>query len=155
MTMHTPLIRKAAAFAAKAHAGQTRKFTGEPYFVHVEAVACAVAVAGGSEAAIAAAYLHDTVEDTPTTYPELVAAFGPEVANLVLELTHVHTKEAFPQLNRAARKVLETKRLAAVSPTAKLIKRSDIADNAKTIGLFGRKFANMWRAEATALLAVL
>lgn len=61
------LIADAAAFAAQAHAGQVRKYTGEPYIRHPEAVAKLVQASGGDTAMVAAAWLHDTVEDTAVT----------------------------------------------------------------------------------------
>ena len=78
------IILEAAQFAANAHAEQFRKhFRNRPYFYHVAAVAGRVAE-WGSETEVAAAYLHDTLEDTNTTQAILEAEFGPEVANLVV-----------------------------------------------------------------------
>jgi (p)ppGpp synthase/HD superfamily hydrolase len=150
-----PLARKAAAFAAAAHAGQTRKYTNEPYFNHVEAVAHAVAAAGADEATIAAAYLHDVLEDTATTVDELVEAFGPGIAEIVVDLSDVYTKAAYPKLSRAQRKRLETERLAHISPRAKMVKRADIADNTSTIEARDPAFAKVYLAEKRAALAVL
>ncbi len=152
-----PSLVRAAKFAAAAHAKQTRKWTGVPYFTHVEAVARRVAALPGSDTTmVAAAYLHDTLEDTATTYAELVTEFGPEVANLVLELTDVFTPEAYPHLNRKARKALECARLATVSTRAKSIKLADVADNAADIATTAPAgFARVWLAEKAALLKVL
>lgn len=58
------MISKARKYAEEAHIAQTRVGSGEPYFNHCRRVAQAVEVSGGSEAMIAAAYLHDVVEDT-------------------------------------------------------------------------------------------
>jgi (p)ppGpp synthase/HD superfamily hydrolase len=151
----TNIIERAAAFAEAAHAGQLRKWSGEPYFMHVEAVAKAVAAAGADEATIAAAYLHDTLEDTATTYPELVEAFGDEVATLVLQLTNVYTSEAYPKLNRKARKALETARLAKIDSRAKMVKRADIADNTSTVAERDGDFAKVYLVEKAAMLKVL
>jgi (p)ppGpp synthase/HD superfamily hydrolase len=151
----TNIVERAAAFARAAHAGQLRKWSGEPYFVHVEAVAKAIAAEGADEATIAAAYLHDTLEDTETTYPELIAEFGSEVAMLVLQLTNVYTSEAYPKLNRRARKALETARLAKAHPKAKAIKRADIADNTSTIVGRGGDFAKVYLAEKADMMKVL
>lgn len=152
----TDLTKKAAAFAAKAHAGQKRKYTFEPYFTHVEAVAKAVAAAGGDEAMVAAAYLHDVLEDCPqVSYGELVREFGKDVATLVSELTHVFTPEAFPTLNRKERKALETARLAKASKRAKLIKVKDIEHNTPSIVAHDPKFAKVFLPEREALLKVL
>lgn len=149
------LAERAAQFAAQAHAGQTRKGSGLPYFTHCEAVANAVREAGGTEEMVAAAFLHDTLEDTPVTMETLVTEFGPTVAELVKELTDVFTPSAFPQFNRRARKQLECARLAHVSPAAKQIKLADIADNASSIEMLDPAFAKVWLVEKAALLAVL
>jgi (p)ppGpp synthase/HD superfamily hydrolase len=149
------LLHKAAAFAAKKHAGQLRKYTHDPYIVHPTAVALAVAAAGGDEAQIAAAFLHDTLEDTDTTHAELVTEFGQDVADLVLELTDVFTHEAFPHLNRAARKMLETDRIATISDRAKAVKKADIADNTSSIVTHDPDFAKVYLVEKAAVMAVL
>ncbi|MDR1791084.1 MAG: bifunctional (p)ppGpp synthetase/guanosine-3',5'-bis(diphosphate) 3'-pyrophosphohydrolase [Propionibacteriaceae bacterium] len=76
------LIEKAYRVAAQCHAGQTRK-NGEPFITHPLAVATIAASLGVNEATIAAALLHDTVEDTPYTLEQLTADFGPEIAKMV------------------------------------------------------------------------
>ena len=85
----TDLIKSAEIFARSRHAGQFRKGDAqEPYIVHVEEVAELVTAWGGSESAIVAAWLHDTVEDCPpTSVAELEALFGKEIAGIVAELT--------------------------------------------------------------------
>lgn len=80
--MKTPR-QQARAFAVIAHGDQ--KYGDRPYACHLDAVA-AFAAPYGEEAAVIA-YLHDTVEDTPTTLAEIEAQFGPEVAACVSLLT--------------------------------------------------------------------
>lgn len=83
---HMNLILKAAAFARQAHADQRRKYNDRPYIQHPARVAGRVAAHPQvTEAMVAAAFLHDVVEDTPHTLDEVSAEFGPEVARLVLE----------------------------------------------------------------------
>ena len=65
------LIERAQEFAALKHATQKRKFTGEPYIVHPLAVGELVASIGAPETVVAAAILHDTLEDTETSFSEL------------------------------------------------------------------------------------
>lgn len=77
------LIEQAIIFAAKAHHGQMRKGSDTPYITHPFSVAMLLQKAGCTEEVIAAAILHDTLEDTATTYSELVEQFGNEVADLV------------------------------------------------------------------------
>jgi (p)ppGpp synthase/HD superfamily hydrolase len=62
---------RARAFARAAHAGQTRKYTGEPYVAHTDEVAAIVAAHGGTSEMIVAAHLHDVLEDTPTSFETL------------------------------------------------------------------------------------
>jgi (p)ppGpp synthase/HD superfamily hydrolase len=74
----TDLIKRAESFARSRHLGQFRKGDAqEPYIIHVEEVAQLVNAWGGSENAIAAAWLHDTVEDCPpTSFDEIAQEFG-------------------------------------------------------------------------------
>jgi GTP diphosphokinase / guanosine-3',5'-bis(diphosphate) 3'-diphosphatase len=76
------LLRRAHDLAAEAHQGQVRK-TGEPYISHPVAVAHMLAQYGLDAATIAAAFLHDTVEDTPLTLAHVEQEFGKEIAELI------------------------------------------------------------------------
>ncbi|HWL23584.1 MAG TPA: HD domain-containing protein [Ureibacillus sp.] len=78
------LIEKAINFAAKAHKNQTRKGTDIPYITHPFAVGMLLQKANCSEEVIAAGILHDTLEDTETSFEDLTETFGLQVANLVL-----------------------------------------------------------------------
>lgn len=80
------MINKAKAFATKAHEGQLRKGTDKPYIVHPIEVAEIVATMTEDEEVIAAAYLHDTIEDcTGITSEILEAEFGQKVADIVTQ----------------------------------------------------------------------
>jgi guanosine-3',5'-bis(diphosphate) 3'-pyrophosphohydrolase len=76
------LIRKAYAYGMKMHEGQMRK-SGEPYFTHPVAVAAILTEQRLDDATIITALLHDTIEDTRSTYAEIAEMFGGEVAELV------------------------------------------------------------------------
>lgn len=76
------LLRRAHATAAEAHAGQVRK-TGDPYITHPTTVAYMLAQYGLDEDTIAAAFLHDTVEDTPLTLEQVESEFGGDIASLI------------------------------------------------------------------------
>jgi GTP pyrophosphokinase len=82
------LVRKAYEFAKRAHTGQKRK-NGEPYFNHCLAAAEAIAEWGLDEPTIAAALLHDTLEDTGHTLDELKKEFGEEAAFFVDGVTKI------------------------------------------------------------------
>jgi len=148
----TDTIERAADFATRAHTGQVRKYTGDPYIVHPRAVAERVAGAGGDPAMIAAAWLHDTVEDTGTTLDDIRREFGDDIAELLDALTD---KTTLADGNRATRKAMERERLSGVSDRAKTIKLADLIDNAESIIAHDPGFARVFVAEARALLAVL
>ena len=77
------MIQKAAEFAAHAHAGALRKGSKLPYIVHPREVAMIVAMMTEDPEVIAAAYLHDVIEDAGVRYEELEEQFGKRVADLV------------------------------------------------------------------------
>jgi (p)ppGpp synthase/HD superfamily hydrolase len=81
-------IAHAASFAAELHQGQHRKGSGAPYITHPRGVYIILKKLGvKSKELLAAAYLHDTVEDTPTTYNKIKKEFGKGVADLVKEVS--------------------------------------------------------------------
>ena len=77
------MIKRAAEFAAKAHEGVVRKGSHLPYIVHPIEVAMMVSVMTDDVEVIAAAYLHDVIEDANVTYEKLEEVFGRRVADLV------------------------------------------------------------------------
>ncbi|MBY0006817.1 phosphohydrolase [Priestia aryabhattai] len=83
------LIKEARRYAEHAHTGQVRKLSDKPYIVHPINVGNILEKAGFSEKVIAAAYLHDAVEDTSVTLEEIVQRFGLEVA----EIVEAHTED--------------------------------------------------------------
>lgn len=85
--MISPLVERALRFAAQAHAAQRRKADNTPYIAHPVAVAMMLQQLGCADTVVAAALLHDTVEDTPVTQAQIAAEFGPEVAGLVAACT--------------------------------------------------------------------
>ena len=97
----TPLVRHAYAFAEHAHRGQRRK-DGQAYISHPVRVARLLAERGYGEEVLAAALLHDVVEDTPVTLPEVRQAFGARVAELVAWVSEDMSRPA-PERKRAYR----------------------------------------------------
>jgi (p)ppGpp synthase/HD superfamily hydrolase len=148
------LIEEAKAFAFAAHdeVGQTRKYTGEPYTVHVEAVANLVAEVTDDEEMIAAAYLHDTVEDTKVTREMVLLTFGARITSLVDDLTDVSKPT---DGNRKVRKAIDRAHTAMASPDAKTIKLADLIDNTRTIVQYDPDFAKVYLREKADLLMVL
>jgi guanosine-3',5'-bis(diphosphate) 3'-pyrophosphohydrolase len=117
-----PFILKALEFAAIKHRDQRRKdVAASPYINHPIALATILATEGGilDPVVIVAALLHDTIEDTETTLEELRAAFGPQVAGIVMEVTDDKS------LPKAERKRLQVEHAAHISEAAKLVKLAD------------------------------
>lgn len=81
------LVEKAIVFASKAHEGQKRKGSDIPYISHPFAVGMMLQKEGCGEDVVAAGILHDTLEDTETTWDCLKEHFGEKVANLVLAVS--------------------------------------------------------------------
>jgi guanosine-3',5'-bis(diphosphate) 3'-pyrophosphohydrolase len=128
----TALISRAYAEAANAHAGQLRN-SGEPYIEHPLSVAMIVAELGLDDVTIAAALLHDAVEDTALSIEELRSSFGNEVATIVdgvtkLERVRFDSKEA--QQAATMRKMLVA---MAKDMRVLLIKLADRLHNMRTI----------------------
>ncbi|ULB10684.1 bifunctional (p)ppGpp synthetase/guanosine-3',5'-bis(diphosphate) 3'-pyrophosphohydrolase [Cereibacter azotoformans] len=95
------LIRRAYAYGRQMHEGQFRH-SGEPYFTHPVAVAAILTEQRLDDATIVTALLHDTIEDTKSTYTEVARLFGDDIAELVngvtkltnLELSSAQSKQA-------------------------------------------------------------
>ncbi len=150
------LIQKALEFATKAHGEQKRKYTDEPYIVHPVAVMELLKEIGIiNQHILAAALLHDTVEDTPTTIQDIEENFGILVARMVDDLTDVYTHEKFPNIRRKERKMLECYRLLKIGSDAKSIKLADLIDNTKSILEYDKGFAKTYIKEKRDMLDVL
>ena len=121
---HGPAVL-ARAFAIAAHAGQVDK-AGNPYRGHVERVALRVQRAGYSAEHVAAAWLHDTIEDCPGVDTALLAdvGFGPDVIAAVEALTKRPADGDRPKESHA-----DAVRRACADPIARVIKAADVADN--------------------------
>jgi GTP diphosphokinase / guanosine-3',5'-bis(diphosphate) 3'-diphosphatase len=116
------LVIAAGAFAAHKHREQRRKGAdASPYINHPIAVANVLANEVGivDPITLSAALLHDTIEDTDTTTLELVAAFGPQVAAIVAEVTDAKS------LPKQERKRLQVEHAAHLSRRAQLVKLAD------------------------------
>ena len=146
------IIAKAEKFAQEAHKDHKRKYTGDPYYVHLDEVRNIVKQAGGTIEQQAAALLHDTVEDTNTTPMDITREFGPKIAKLVVELTDVSKPE---DGNRKTRKAIDRDKLAGVSAEAQTVKYADLISNGKDIAQNDPKFAKVYHAEKADLLRVM
>lgn len=145
----TTLIDRARVFAEAKHSAQKRKYTGEPYYNHLHEVATLVQAFGGTDEQIAAAYLHDTVEDQGVKLEDLRAHFGNEVAHLVYWLTDQSKPE---DGNRAARKEIDREHTRLASPEAKSVKLADLISNTMSIGRRDPGFAKVYFDEKVKLM---
>ena len=154
------LVEKAKQFAHDAHDSimQRRKYTGLNYWIHTDEVADIVATVTDDPEVIAAAHLHDVVEDVnhaPYDLATIIDLFGVRVGAIVHDLTDEYTKENYPLLNRAVRKASEAVRLSDVSYDAQTIKYADFVSNSEDIIHNDPNFAKTYLEEKRAILAVM
>lgn len=149
------IIDKAQMFAAGAHAGvgQKRKYTGEDYIHHPVAVAEIVRNNGGTDEMIAAAMLHDTIEDTPVTFGHIFSLFGDRVAEMVDALSN---KAKAEDGNRETRFFINVRALRdRLDMQSRVIKLADLIHNTQSITKYDQKFAAQYLAEKAFMLSVL
>ena len=139
-------------FATAAHSDQKRKYTGDPYINHPIAVAEIVKTVQHTEAMIAAALLHDVVEDTHVTIDQIEDRFGSEVAELVGWLTDISRPE---DGNRRTRKALDRFHSADAPAEAQTIKLADLIHNSISIAEHDPNFWKVYKEEKIELLKVL
>jgi (p)ppGpp synthase/HD superfamily hydrolase len=130
MSTDLVLLTRAADYAARQHIAQRRKGErAEPYINHLTEVAALLAEATGGDDVVllSGGLLHDTLEDTDTTYEDLEQRFGPEVAALVSEVTDDKS------LPKEERKRLQIEKTAGKSRRAKLLKIADKTSNLRSM----------------------
>ena len=142
-------------FADRAHGDQVRKYIPRRYMVHPFRVMKRCRKYTDDVTVLAAALLHDVIEDTHVT-PDILTAFlktvtdphtAGKIVNIVVELTDVYTEANFPFLDRQQRRTMEAARLEHVSKEAQMIKYADIMDNANEIVEFDPDFAMIYLNE--------
>lgn len=129
------LIPVARDFALKIHKGVLIKTVSDlqrPGIAHIQEVADLVWASGGTDQEIAAAWLHDSVEDTFTTLEDINRIFGDEIGNMVKELTDL---KGFKDLPVADRKRKQAERIASAGPSVKRVKIADQASNVRALAL--------------------
>lgn len=154
------ILGKVLDYAGKAHGKQRRKFSNELYINHPIRVMNTCKEFTDKIHVLAAALLHDVLEDTPITKNEMKKYLetwmekytAHKTVTIVEELTDVYTKKSYPELNRRARKEMEAKRLSKVSPEAQIVKYADIIDNATNIRDHSPGFAIVYLREGRTLL---
>lgn len=121
------MILRAIEFATKKHEGQFRRGTGQPYISHPIMVSYILArykESDNIEDLICASILHDTLEDTDTTFEEIFSTFNATIASLVLELTNDEEK-----IKQVGKLVYHKQKLKGMSSWALTIKLADRLSN--------------------------
>jgi len=144
--LNTDLLDRAIIFAVKAHAGTERRGKGFPYIVHpMEAVEIVATITPDQEL-LAAAALHDTVEDTDVTVEQIRAEFGDRVASLVAAESDVMPEGQSEEDSWRARKQAAIDRLAAAPHDAKIVALGDKLSNMRAIARdYAMKGDELWK----------
>jgi (p)ppGpp synthase/HD superfamily hydrolase len=136
-------VERALKFATIKHLGQPRKFTGEPYIEHPKRVAAIVRELDGVVTDyVVAALLHDTIEDTDTTYEEILSEFNTNVATLVYNLTR--------QKGLAKEKYYA--KFSGCDRWTCVLKLADRLDNVRDLSRADEDFRNYYRRDTLKLL---
>jgi (p)ppGpp synthase/HD superfamily hydrolase len=146
------IILKAIKFARKAHEGQLRKYTNEPYIFHPINVGFILTTVTNDQDIISAGILHDVIEDTKIIGPDIFNSFGVRVTKFVLDVTDISKPS---DGNRKVRKQIDLRHLAKAEPESKTIKLADIIDNVNSIIKYDPGFAKVWLQEKRDLLPYL
>lgn len=144
MSKALDLISLAIAKASWWHKDQVRKYTNDNYIVHPIEVMKFLELFTKDEAVLAAAVLHDVVEDTDATIQEVKAIFGDDVAKLVFGMSE---PEVPVGTNREQRKEIYRLHLEQQCWRTKMIKHGDIYSNTKDIAMHDPDFAVVYLAE--------
>lgn len=154
----TSILEKAKEFAINGHnsINHKRKFSDEPYYVHCERVVKILKEVTNDEEVLAAAWLHDILEDVAPLNPlysekNIRELFGDRVCDFVIELTDSKLEVG----NRATRKALDRARLEHASIEAKTIKLADLIDNFIDITSNDPNFSVVYTSEIGLLLPCL
>lgn len=131
--MNTDLVDKAIVFATQAHKGTERRGKGFPYIIHpLEAMAIVATITNDPDL-LAAAVLHDTIEDTEVTYDDIKREFGERIVNLVAKETDVRTAPDGRKLTWQERKQRDMDNLRASSHDVKVVALGDKLSNMRAI----------------------
>lgn len=131
--LNTVLLDRAIIFAVHAHTGTERRGKGYPYIVHPMEAVEIVATMTADQELLAAAALHDTVEDTDVTVEQLRAEFGDRIASLVADESDVMPEGMTEEASWHQRKQAAIDRLAKASHDAKMVALGDKLSNMRAI----------------------
>lgn len=145
-------VADAIELAAHSHAGQMRKYGGGPFINHPLRVMCRVMRMGLDDGVVAAAVLHDVIEDSSVMYDDLIVRFTPSTASIVLDLTDYQKPDEAP---RAVRKRKYRERLSKAWKVSQTIKVVDRIDNLRDMAGAPDDFKELYAAESFAMANVL
>ena len=131
--LDTSLLDRAIIFAVRAHAGTERRGKGFPYIVHPMEAVEIVATMTKDQELLAAAALHDTVEDTDTTVDQIREEFGDRIASLVASESDIVLDGCSAEDSWHTRKQAAINRLARASHDAKMVALGDKLSNMRAI----------------------
>jgi myo-inositol-1(or 4)-monophosphatase len=131
--LDTALLDRAIVFALRAHAGTERRGKGFPYIVHPLEAVTIVATMTSDQELLAAAALHDTVEDTDVTIDQIRAEFGDRIASLVAADSDMPVQDMNAEDSWYVRKQAAIDRIAASSHDAKIVAMGDKLSNMRAI----------------------
>ena len=144
--LDTELLDRAIVFAVKAHAGTERRGKGFPYIVHPMEAVEIVSTMTTDQELLAAAALHDTVEDTPVTVEQIRAEFGDRVAELVSSESDTFEDGVSEEDSWHSRKQAAIDRLAKASHDAKIVALGDKLSNMRAIARdYSLKGDELWK----------
>src|SRR3954471_3551106 len=126
------LLNRAYVYAMKAH-GEQKRASGDPYFSHPLEVAAILTDLKLDDATIAAALLHDTIEDTPTTRAEIDQIFGPDIGHLVEGLTKLKRLDLVSREAKQAENLRKLLLAIADDVRVLLVKFADRLHNMRTL----------------------
>lgn len=150
--MKVDKVMIALGFAAEAHTGQVRKYTGEPYINHPVEVMNIVKSVPHTKDMLCSALLHDVVEDCDVSIQEIGDLFGHVVMSMVNKLSDVSKPS---HGNRAVRKEIDRMWISDAHRNTKTIKLADLISNSKSILEHDKDFAKVYIKEKELLLEVL
>ena len=131
--LDTTLLDRAIVFAVRAHAGTERRGKGFPYIVHPMEAMEIVATMTPDQELLAAAALHDTVEDTDVTVEQIREEFGERIASLVASESDTLPEGVSEEDSWHARKQAAIDRLSHASHDAKIVALGDKLSNMRAI----------------------
>ena len=131
--LNTELLDRAIVFAVHAHAGTERRGKGFPYIVHPMEAMGIVATMTTDQELLAAAALHDTVEDTDVTVEQIRAEFGERIASLVADESEERSEGISEEESWHDRKRAAIAHLAKASRDAKMVALGDKLSNIRAI----------------------